>query len=184
MQQEKDGSMGGGWLVVASLVAMMAMAGVPSCATSSSSGGDSSSGSSGSAGTQPACGTMCMGNYACGTEAQSVCGDPDPFNLPHCQSDSECQGGGPGYCYGCETGVSICKATCTDDTTCNAWESCTAGRCTPLACTSDASCPANFACSAAKTCARMSCESDADCAGSCVLHACQAEPGYCVCTGC
>jgi hypothetical protein len=152
----------------------------------STSSGDGTSGStgstgsgSGSSGEQPSCGDMCMGNYGCGTEAQATCGDL--LNTPHCESDSACPGG---YCHACDTGVSICASSCTGNGDCVGWESCTAGRCTPLACTSDASCPANFECTNAKTCARKSCGSDSDCAGYCVLGACEADPGYCVCMGC
>ena len=101
-----------------------------------------------------------------------------------CTSDSDCQADPsvficdvPVGCF-CPPGAKTCIPGCTDASGCNAGEACTAHRCVPASCQSDADCPTDFGC-AGGGCGRKGCTTDADCSGYCVTGACYSTPGTC-----
>ena len=100
-----------------------------------------------------------------------------------CTSDDECQAGGKDMICDvvdpcCDRNAKGCVPGCVDATGCSEGEACTAHRCVPLSCQTDANCPTNFECSQGR-CRRKSCTTDASCIGYCVEGSCYSTLGTC-----
>jgi hypothetical protein len=157
--------------------------------TSSSGGASSTQGSTGghTLGTN-----QCRGNGDCDIRQGATCVQPGgtgPCGVCRtvtspCTSDSECQADAaslicdvPVGCF-CPPGAKTCLPGCMDASGCKAGEVCTAHRCVPASCQSDADCPTDFGCTGG-SCGRRTCTTDADCSGYCVNGRCYSAPGTC-----